>query len=113
MLLHRILPAAAAFSVILSTSVILNENVYSMSSSQDTSATASSRHITSDPITTDSYKSLVVYYSLTGKTHAVAQALANELHADVRRVEAREKRDPKYFWWFVVERGYEGTYMMS
>lgn len=45
-------------------------------------------------------KSLVVYYSLTGKTHVVAQALAKELGADVRRVEDVEK--PSVGWWFIV-----------
>ncbi len=45
-------------------------------------------------------KTLVVYYSLTEKTHAVAQALAKELGADVRRVEDVEK--PSVTWWFIV-----------
>jgi len=45
-------------------------------------------------------KTLVVYYSLTEKTHAVAQALAKELGADVRRVEDVEK--PAVNWWFIV-----------
>ena len=45
-------------------------------------------------------KTLVVYYSLTGKTDAVAQALARELSADVRRVEDVEK--PSVGWWFII-----------
>ncbi|HTT36489.1 MAG TPA: flavodoxin [Burkholderiales bacterium] len=44
-------------------------------------------------------KTLVVYYSLTGKTDAVAQALAKELGADVRRVEDVER--PSVTWWFI------------
>jgi flavodoxin len=49
-------------------------------------------------------KTLVVYYSLTEKTHAVAQALAKELGADVRRVEDVEK--PSVSWWFIVSNGF-------
>jgi flavodoxin len=45
-------------------------------------------------------KTLVVYYSLTGKTDVVAQALAKELGADVRRVEDVEKRSAN--WWFII-----------
>jgi len=45
-------------------------------------------------------KTLVVYYSLTGKTDVVAQALAKELGADVRRVEDVEK--PSVTWWFIL-----------
>ena len=45
-------------------------------------------------------KTLVVYYSLTGKTDVVAQALAKELGADVRRVEDVEK--PSVTWWFII-----------
>lgn len=45
-------------------------------------------------------KTLVVYYSLTGKTETVALALANELGADVRRVEDVEK--PSVTWWFTM-----------
>ena len=45
-------------------------------------------------------KTLVVYYSLTGKTETVALALANELGADVRRVEDVEK--PSVTWWFIM-----------
>jgi len=45
-------------------------------------------------------RTLVVYYSLTGKTDVVAQALAKELGADVRRVEDVEK--PSVTWWFIV-----------
>lgn len=45
-------------------------------------------------------KTLVVYYSLTGKTEVVAQALARELGADLRRVEDAEPRAPS--WWFMV-----------
>jgi flavodoxin len=41
-----------------------------------------------------------VYYSLTGKTDVVAQALARELGADVRRVEDVEK--PSVTWWFII-----------
>ena len=45
-------------------------------------------------------KTLVVYYSLTGKTDVVAQALAKELGADVRRVEDVKK--PSVNWWFIM-----------
>ncbi len=45
-------------------------------------------------------KTLVVYYSLTGKTEVVAQALARELGADLRRVEDAESRAPT--WWLMV-----------
>jgi flavodoxin len=45
-------------------------------------------------------KTLVVYYSLTGKTDVVAQALAKELGADVRRVEDAAK--PSGAWWFMI-----------
>lgn len=45
-------------------------------------------------------KMLVVYYSLTGNTDVVAQALARELGADVRRVEDVEK--PSGNWWFMI-----------
>lgn len=45
-------------------------------------------------------KMLVVYYSLTGKTDAVAQALAKELGADVRRVE--DIQTPSGNWWFMI-----------
>lgn len=45
-------------------------------------------------------KTLVVYYSLTGKTDVVAQALAHELGADLRRVEGVEK--PSVTWWFMM-----------
>lgn len=45
-------------------------------------------------------KTLVVYYSLTGKTDVVAQALAHELGADLRRVEDVEK--PSVTWWFMM-----------
>jgi len=45
-------------------------------------------------------KTLVVYYSLTGKTDVVAQALAKELGADVRRVEDVEK--PSGGFWFII-----------
>jgi hypothetical protein len=48
-------------------------------------------------------KTLVVYYSLTEKTHVVAQALAAALGADVRRVEDVEK--PSVSWWFIVTGG--------
>ena len=49
-------------------------------------------------------KTLVVYYSLTGKTQAVAQALAAELGADIRRVEDLEK--PEASFWFIVKGGF-------
>jgi flavodoxin len=49
-------------------------------------------------------KNLVVYYSLTEKTHVVAQALAKELGADIRRVEDVEK--PSVSWWFIVKGGF-------
>ena len=45
-------------------------------------------------------KTLVVYYSLTGKTETVALALANALGADLRRVEDVEK--PSATWWFIM-----------
>jgi flavodoxin len=45
-------------------------------------------------------KMLVVYYSLSGKTDVVAQALAKELGADVRRVEDVKK--PSVNWWFII-----------
>jgi len=45
-------------------------------------------------------KTLLVYYSLTGKTDVVAEALAKELGADVRRVEDVEK--PSVNWWFII-----------
>lgn len=48
-------------------------------------------------------KSLIVYYSLTGKTEIVAQALAAELAADVRQVEDVEK--PTVSWWFNIQGG--------
>lgn len=49
-------------------------------------------------------KNLVVYYSLTEKTHVVAQTLARELGADIRRVEDVEK--PDVTWWFIVRGGF-------
>lgn len=49
-------------------------------------------------------KNLVVYYSLTEKTHVVAQTLAKELGADIRRVEDVEK--PDVTWWFIVRGGF-------
>ncbi len=45
-------------------------------------------------------KALVVYYSLTGKTDVVARTLAEELHADVRRVE--DVKRPSVGWWFMI-----------
>ncbi len=45
-------------------------------------------------------KSVVVYYSLTGKTQIVAEALAAEIGADIRRVEDVEK--PSVSWWFML-----------
>lgn len=49
-------------------------------------------------------KMLVVYYSLTGNTDVVAQALARELGADLRRVEDVHK--PSANWWFMVTAGF-------
>ena len=49
-------------------------------------------------------KTLVVYYSLTGKTQIVAQTLAAELNADLRRVEDVEK--PSVSWWFYIRAGF-------
>lgn len=49
-------------------------------------------------------KTLVVYYSLTEKTKVVAQTLAAELGADVRRVEDVEK--PEVSFWFIVKGGF-------
>lgn len=48
-------------------------------------------------------KTLLVYYSLTGKTDIVAQALARELGADLRRVE--DVNPPTVNWWFMVTAG--------
>jgi len=47
---------------------------------------------------------LVVYYSLTGNTGVVAQALAKELGADIRRVEDVGK--PSADWWFMITGGF-------
>jgi len=49
-------------------------------------------------------KTLIVYYSLTGKTDVVAQTLAAELKADIRRVEDVEK--PAVSWWFYISAGF-------
>ena len=49
-------------------------------------------------------KNLVVYYSLTEKTHVVAKALVAELGADSRRVEDVEK--PEVSLWFIVKNGF-------
>jgi flavodoxin len=49
-------------------------------------------------------KNLIVYYSLTEKTHVVAQTLAKELGADSRRVEDVEKREATF--WFIVKNGF-------
>ena len=49
-------------------------------------------------------RTLVVYYSLTEKTKVVAQTLAAELGADVRRVEDVEK--PEVSFWFFVKGGF-------
>lgn len=49
-------------------------------------------------------KMLVVYYSLTGNTDVVAQALVKELGADIRRVEDVEK--PSANWWFMITGGF-------
>ena len=49
-------------------------------------------------------KTLVVYYSLTGKTDIVAQTLAAELNADLRRVEDIET--PSVSWWFYISAGF-------
>ena len=55
---------------------------------------------TAEPTGAKAMKTLVVYYSLTGKTDVVAQALAHELGADLRRVEDVEK--PTVNWWFML-----------
>jgi flavodoxin len=49
-------------------------------------------------------KTLLVYYSLTGKTELVAQTLARELGADLRRVE--DVDPPTVNWWFMVTAGF-------
>jgi flavodoxin len=49
-------------------------------------------------------KTLVVYYSLTGKTDVVARTLAKELKADIRRVEDVET--PSVSWWFYISAGF-------
>lgn len=49
-------------------------------------------------------KTLVVYYSLTEKTHVVAQTLAKELGADIRRVEDVDK--PEATLWFIIKNGF-------
>ena len=49
-------------------------------------------------------KTLVVYYSLTGNTDVVAQTLARDLGADLRRVEDVEK--PEVNWWFMISGGF-------
>jgi flavodoxin len=49
-------------------------------------------------------KNLVVYYSLTERTHVVAQTLAKELGADMRRIEDVEKREATF--WFIVKNGF-------
>lgn len=49
-------------------------------------------------------KTLIVYYSLTDKTHVVAQTLAAELNADIRRVEDVTK--PSVSWWFYISAGF-------
>ncbi len=51
-----------------------------------------------------SMKTLIVYYSLTGKTHVVAQTLAAELNADIRRVEDVKK--PSVSFWFYISAGF-------
>ena len=51
-----------------------------------------------------SMKTLVVYYSLTGKTEIVAQTLAAEPNADLRRVEDIET--PSVSWWFYIRAGF-------
>lgn len=61
-------------------------------------ATASAQ--TTDMQGPKTMKTLVVYYSLTGNTDLVAQTLAGELGADVRRVEDVEK--PEANWWFIM-----------
>jgi flavodoxin len=58
---------------------------------------------TPEPPGAKAMKTLVVYYSLTGKTELVAQALARELGADLRRVEDVDK--PAVNWWFMVTAG--------
>ena len=47
---------------------------------------------------------LVVYYSLTGKTDVVARTLARELNADIRRVE--DVAAPSVSWWFYIRAGF-------
>jgi flavodoxin len=49
-------------------------------------------------------RTLVVYYSLTGKTDVVARTLAKELKADLRRVEDVET--PSVSWWFYISAGF-------
>ena len=49
-------------------------------------------------------KTLVVCYSLTGKTDVVAQTLARELGADLRRVQDIEK--PTATFWFMMRAGF-------
>jgi flavodoxin len=51
-----------------------------------------------------SMKTLVVYYSLTERTHTVAQTLAAELNADIRRVEDVKK--PSISLWFYISAGF-------
>lgn len=66
--------------------------------------TAASPAQTPTPQGPQTMKTLVVYYSLTGNTDIVAQTLARELGADVRRVEDVEK--PEVNWWFMVTGGF-------
>jgi flavodoxin len=56
---------------------------------------------------TQAVKTLVVYYSLTGKTDVVARTLAKELKADIRRVEDVEM--PAVSWWFYISAGFDAV----
>ncbi len=53
---------------------------------------------------TQAVKTLVVFYSLTGKTEVVARTLALELKADIRRVE--DVATPSVSWWFYLSAGF-------
>lgn len=49
-------------------------------------------------------KTLIVYYSLTDRTQVVAETLAAEFNADIRRVEDAQK--PSVSWWFYISAGF-------